>query len=214
MNASAIIFSGRICRSGRCLDRRASRSLSADHKEKPLIFAYEGRPIRAGYHVTEVKAGQFSALDCGANTEAWSEIFIQLWDIDEGDRTHMPAGKFSGDHPKSVGACFARSGAKLTFEVSDGERRRCSFTARPCRASRVTRSGSISHRAPRAASRAIGGSKSRNQQRVVRLRRLLLAAGRLRGQEARSRKALCRSLGFGRLTLSVRGRGHGDGASG
>jgi hypothetical protein len=94
----------------------------ADHKEKPLIFAYEGRPIRAGYHVTEVKAGQFSALDCGANTEAWSEIFIQLWDIDEGDRTHMPAGKFSAIIRKVSEHVSLDSGAKLTFEVSDGER--------------------------------------------------------------------------------------------
>lgn len=28
-----------------------------------LAFRYDGRLIRPGYHVTEVKAGQFSALD-------------------------------------------------------------------------------------------------------------------------------------------------------
>ena len=61
------------------------------HGEKPLVFFYEGRPVKAGYHVTEVKAGHFSALDCGANPEAWSEIFIQLWDVDEGGAVHMPA---------------------------------------------------------------------------------------------------------------------------
>src|SRR6476469_2947236 len=64
------------------------------HREKPLTFSYGGRPVRAGYHVTEVKAANFSALDCGANPEAWSEIFVQLWDVNE-DRTHMPAAKFS-----------------------------------------------------------------------------------------------------------------------
>lgn len=47
--------------------------------EAPLVFLYEGQPVKAGYHVTEVKAGAFSALDCGANPEAWSEMFIQLW---------------------------------------------------------------------------------------------------------------------------------------
>lgn len=32
----------------------------------PLVFVYDGRPVKAGYHVTEVKAaGAFSALDCG-----------------------------------------------------------------------------------------------------------------------------------------------------
>jgi len=54
----------------------------------PLVFSYEGADIRPGYHATEVKAGQFSALlDCGAHPEAWSEIFVQFWDIEEGDGT-------------------------------------------------------------------------------------------------------------------------------
>ena len=46
----------------------------AAHTDKPLVFFYGGRPVKAGYHVTEVKAGQFAALDCGANPESWSEI--------------------------------------------------------------------------------------------------------------------------------------------
>lgn len=40
-------------------------------------------------------AGQFSVLDCGSNPKAWTVIFIQLRDIEEGDRTHMPTVKFS-----------------------------------------------------------------------------------------------------------------------
>jgi hypothetical protein len=44
--------------------------------------------VTGGYHVTEVKAGQFAALACGANPESWTEIFVQLWDIEECDRTH------------------------------------------------------------------------------------------------------------------------------
>lgn len=47
-------------------------------REVPLIFSYDGRSVKPGYHVTEVKAGQFAALDCGANPESWSEIFVQL----------------------------------------------------------------------------------------------------------------------------------------
>ncbi|WP_313611069.1 DUF6428 family protein [Rhizobium sp.] len=85
-----------------------------------LIFTYGGNSIRPGYHVTEVKAAQFSALDCGANPEAWSEIFIQLWDIDEDDRTHMPAGKFSVIIRKVADYVRLGQTAKLTFEVSDG----------------------------------------------------------------------------------------------
>ena len=86
----------------------------------PLIFHYDGRPVRAGYHVTEVKAAQFSALDCGATPEEWSEIFVQLWDIDEDKRTHMPAGKFSAIVRKVSEHVQLDDSAKLTFEVSDG----------------------------------------------------------------------------------------------
>ncbi len=45
-------------------------------RDLPLIFSYDGRPVKRGYHVTEVKAGQFAALDCGAEHEEWSEIFV------------------------------------------------------------------------------------------------------------------------------------------
>ncbi|MCW0001374.1 DUF6428 family protein [Pararhizobium sp. YC-54] len=88
----------------------------------PIVFTYEGREIKGGYHVTEVKAGQFSALDCGANPEAWAEIFVQLWDIDEDDRTHMRAGKFSAIIRKVSEHVGLDDSAKLTFEVSDGIR--------------------------------------------------------------------------------------------
>ncbi|MFP3802914.1 DUF6428 family protein, partial [Paraburkholderia sp. SIMBA_027] len=82
---------------------------------------YGGQAVKPGYHVTEVKAGQFSALDCGANPEAWSEMFIQLWDIDEEERNHMPAGKFSAIIRKVSDHVRLEATAKLTFEVSDGK---------------------------------------------------------------------------------------------
>ncbi|WFP75003.1 DUF6428 family protein [Mesorhizobium sp. WSM4906] len=94
----------------------------ADHTEKPLVFRYDGRPVKSGYHVTEVKAGQFSALDCGANPEAWSEIFVQLWDVDEGGPVHMAAGKFVAIIRKVADHVALDPSAKLTFEVSDGIR--------------------------------------------------------------------------------------------
>ncbi|MBM7047242.1 MULTISPECIES: DUF6428 family protein [Rhizobium] len=94
----------------------------AGAKDSSLVFYYDGRRVKPGYHVTEVKAGQFSALDCGANPEAWMEIFIQLWDIEEGDRTHMPAGKFYAIIRKVTEHVKLDDSAKLTFEVSDGVR--------------------------------------------------------------------------------------------
>lgn len=95
-------------------------SALAGARGSPLIFYCDGRPVKPGYHVTEVKVGQFSALDCGANPEAWTEIFIQLWDIEEGERTHMPAGKFYAIIRKVTEHVKLDDSAKLTFEVSDG----------------------------------------------------------------------------------------------
>ncbi|TPJ64599.1 DUF6428 family protein [Mesorhizobium sp. B2-6-1] len=93
----------------------------AGYEDRRLVFFYDGRPVRPGYHVTEVKAGQFAALDCGANPESWVEIFVQLWDVEE-DRTHMPAGKFSAIIRKVTEHVGLDHSAKLTFEVSDGVR--------------------------------------------------------------------------------------------
>lgn len=95
---------------------------AAETPELPLVFTYDGKPVKSGYHVTEVKAGQFTALDCAANPEAWSEIFVQLWDIEEGERTHMTAGKFSAIVRKVSEHVRLDGSAKLTFEVSDGVR--------------------------------------------------------------------------------------------
>ena len=97
-------------------------SILSGAKDSPLVFYYDGRPVKPGYHVTEVKAGQFSALDCGANPEAWLELFIQLWDIDEDDRMHMSAGKFHSIIGKVTEHVQLDRTAKLTFEVSDGVR--------------------------------------------------------------------------------------------
>ena len=93
-----------------------------DHKEKALVFSYGGRDVLPSYHVTEVKTGSFKALDCGANPESWSETFIQLWDIEEDNRSHMQAGKFLAIIRKVDHAVGFDPHAKLTFEVSDGVR--------------------------------------------------------------------------------------------
>src|SRR5262249_6143363 len=90
---------------------------------RPLIFRYEGRDVLPGYHVTEVKAGAFAALDCGANHESWHEVFIQLWDVPpEDDYGHMTVGKFLAIVRKVADAVPFDPAAKLTFEVSDGRR--------------------------------------------------------------------------------------------
>lgn len=110
------------------IDKSVSTDISLGHlldvlavvPDAPLVFSYDGSPVRPGYHVTEVKAGQFAALDCGANPEAWSEIFVQLWDVVDGDRTHMTAGKVAEIIRTVSEHVGLDPGARLTFEVSDG----------------------------------------------------------------------------------------------
>ena len=92
----------------------------ADHTDKALVFHYDGHDVQPSYHVTEVKTGSFNALDCGANPESWQETFIQLWDIVEDNRTHMPVGKFLAIMGKVAQSVPFPSDARLTFEVSDG----------------------------------------------------------------------------------------------
>lgn len=94
----------------------------AGHAGKELKFEYDGRPIQAGYHVTEVKAANFNGLDCGANRESWSEILIQLWDIpEEAGKTPMSVSKFLAILRKFAGSVAFDPESKLTFEVSDAD---------------------------------------------------------------------------------------------
>lgn len=92
------------------------------HAGRKLVFHYDGHDVRPSYHVTEVKSGAFHALDCGANPESWSETFIQLWDIVEETRGHMPVGKFLAIMRKVSHSVPLDLASKLTFEVSDGVR--------------------------------------------------------------------------------------------
>lgn len=89
------------------------------HGSKPIVFTYDGRVTRPGFHVTEVKSAQFSALDCEANPESWTEIFVQLWDVNE-DGHCLTAGKFAAIIRKVTEHVALDGTARLTFEVSDG----------------------------------------------------------------------------------------------
>ncbi|MBP1851176.1 DUF6428 family protein [Rhizobium halophytocola] len=100
--------------------QRLTESLATE-RSAPLLFLHDGQSLKQGYHVTEVKAGHFSALDCGANPEAWSEIFVQLWDVDDtSDRGPMTAGRFLAIIAKVVDHVRLDGSAQLTFELSDG----------------------------------------------------------------------------------------------
>jgi len=125
----------------------------AEHSEAALVFYYDGRPVKPGYHVTEVKAGQFAALDCGANAEAWTEIFIQLWDVEEGQRSHMKAGKF---------AAIIR---KVAEHVSLEKSGRCSSIAPALLRFPTVKFVSICRLGRRAASRGTVGLRNKRARR-------------------------------------------------
>jgi Family of unknown function (DUF6428) len=93
----------------------------AAHEDKPLVFNTDGHAIKPGYHVTEVKAAHFDAMDCEANPESWEEMFVQLWDVGE-QGEHMQAAKFSAIIQKVSEHVKLDRAAKLTFELSDGTR--------------------------------------------------------------------------------------------
>jgi hypothetical protein len=86
----------------------------------PLVIAYAHRETRAGYHITEVKSGRFSALDCGGNPEAWSETFIQVWDVPgEPQSRVMTVGKFLAIMDKVADDVGLDKDSRLTFECGD-----------------------------------------------------------------------------------------------
>lgn len=56
-------------------------SLLEAHKEKSLLFEYAPNLlVGANYHITEVKHITIDSVDCGAQTDAWKETIIQLWE--------------------------------------------------------------------------------------------------------------------------------------
>jgi hypothetical protein len=96
-------------------------ALLAGHDQKALVFAYGGREVLPGYHVTEVKSATFASLDCGASRESWRETVIQLWDVPgEPGRGHMGVGKFLAIVGKVAEQVDLAADTRLTFEVSDG----------------------------------------------------------------------------------------------
>ena len=49
-------------------------------QQNELVFEFNEQTIRPGYHVTEIKHGRISSLDCGSGTHQWNEVVIALLD--------------------------------------------------------------------------------------------------------------------------------------
>jgi len=56
-------------------------NLLQNNPNKNLLFEYAPNLlVGANYHITEVKHITVDAVDCGAQTDAWKETIIQLWE--------------------------------------------------------------------------------------------------------------------------------------
>lgn len=93
------------------------------HDGKDLVLTYEdGQGVRAGYHVTEVKAGSFATLDCGGNPDAWRETVLQVEDLPASEDTAtMSVGKFRSILAKVATKVPLDPDSRLTLEVSRPE---------------------------------------------------------------------------------------------
>jgi Family of unknown function (DUF6428) len=96
-------------------------SALADDKATPLAFEWENQLTKHGYHITEIKSGDFTSLDCGANPERWSETILQLWNVDgDADGRTMTVGKTRSILSVVEKKIGLDTQARLSFEVSDG----------------------------------------------------------------------------------------------
>ena len=97
-------------------------TLLETHKEKSLLFEYAPNLlVGANYHITEVKHIIIDSVDCGAQTDAWKETIIQLWESPEelGKTEYMSVYKALGIL-KKVGQIKAYVlDAEVKFEYSN-----------------------------------------------------------------------------------------------
>ena len=62
------------------------------NQDKSLLFEYAPKQlVGANYHITEVKHLTIDSVDCGAQTDAWKETIIQLWEspLERGKTEYM-----------------------------------------------------------------------------------------------------------------------------
>lgn len=71
----------------------------SEYNNKSLIFEYaSNKYVGANYHITEVKHITIDSVDCGAQTDAWKETIIQLWEspLEKGKTEYMSVLKAQG----------------------------------------------------------------------------------------------------------------------
>ena len=90
--------------------------------DNQLLFENEaGNTVRAGYHLTEIKAAHFDTVDCGAQTNQWDETIVQLWvpAAAGDDEEYMTAEKFLRIFDKVTAMIPLRLDAEIRVEYGD-----------------------------------------------------------------------------------------------
>ena len=88
-----------------------------DHQ---LIFVDpDGRTVRSGYHLTELKAASFETVDCGGQTNRWQETIVQLWVPSHAANEYMTAAKFLKIFEKVRGMIPLNLGTEVRIEYGD-----------------------------------------------------------------------------------------------
>lgn len=63
------------------MNTREFLNLLEQNKDKALLFEYQpGKIVPDNYHITEVKHLNVNSVDCGGQTDSWTETIIQLWE--------------------------------------------------------------------------------------------------------------------------------------
>ena len=89
------------------------------HETVPLVLTYAGRTIQPGYHVTEIKSAQLSALDCGGKADSWTETILQVEDLPASNgSSFMTVGKFDSILGRVEQALALAPSSRVTIEIS------------------------------------------------------------------------------------------------
>ncbi len=88
----------------------------AGNAEKVLDVQTMDGMIGEGYHITEVKAGAFTTVDCGGNPDQWNETVLQIEDRPLSDGRQMTAGKFAAIVSAVQKKVILDGDARLTIE--------------------------------------------------------------------------------------------------
>lgn len=89
------------------------------HPHAPLLFDTGEGVVAPGYHVTEFKATQVRAVDCGGVATSWNETVLQVTPPARPEQRHMTAGKFLGIYRRVEAAVPIDPAAQVRVEYGD-----------------------------------------------------------------------------------------------